>query len=329
MSTADLLKAEQKYSDLHEKYASGELSLPQFREEVLTLRIQDATGYWWQIHSSDGSWMRWDGEKWIPDNPKNRSHQPHGKDHNQEPRLATIRFIRTLATGMKKGLLKSVPLMLASMAAVWGIHTFLMLMVKKDALAGNPHPLIASILILPGHEAAGLLFWGLLVGLVISFFTKVMQGQLPLTKEKIRTTPGFIRQSFDRTGFQGLLLFILGICLALLISGMIANILVSLQCILLFLNTLIAQRESMLALFLQALGSDIARGLHFPGNPGNSTAGFSAAGMTGGIGGFLVSLAVSPAQFIIVLLVGILVLTCVFIIILSCSKKHNIETGGG
>ena len=329
MSTTDLLEAERTYRGLHDKYASGELSLDRFQDKVLGLRVQDDAGYWWQIQSYDGSWARWDGSKWIPGDPFQKPDQSPEKSTHKDQGLATVKFVRTLASGMKKGITRSIPLMLVSMAAVWGIHTLLTLMVKKDALAGNPHPLIASILILPGHEAAGLLFWGLLVGLVISFINKVRHDQLPATKEKLKTTPGFVRQSFDRTGFQGMLLFLLGICLALLIAGIISNILVSLQCILFFINTLIAQRESMMALFLQAIGSDISKGLHFTGNMGNSSAWFSAAGMTGAIGGFLVSLVASPSQFMIVLLIGILVLTCVFIIILSCSKKHHLETGGG
>jgi len=213
--------------------------------------------------------------------------------------LATVNLLKTLATGMTKSIRRSFPLMLISMAAVWGIHTLLMLMVKKDTLAGNPHPLIASILILPGHEAAGMLFWGLLVGLVISFINKVRHGQLSATKEKILTTPGFIRQSFDRTGFQGMLLFLLGICLALLVAGIISNVLVSLQWILLFVNTLIAQRESMMALFLQAIGSDIAKGLHLAVNISDAATWFSVAGMTGGVGGFIISIFFNSSNYFI------------------------------
>ncbi|MDH7491192.1 MAG: hypothetical protein QHG97_02135 [Methanolinea sp.] len=329
MANSDFVEAEKKFQDIQNKYASGELTWDVYTKEVSTLRISDDRGFWWQLNPKDGSWLKWDGKAWVPGDPFQKSDQFSKKRSGQESSLATVKFIKTLASGMKKSIARSIPLMLASMAAVWGIHTLLTWMVKKDTIGGNPHPLIASILILPGHEAAGLLFWGLLVGLIISFINKVRHDQLPATKEKLRTTPAFIRQSFDKTGFQGLLIFLLGISLALLFAGLVANILVSLQCILLFVNTLIAQREGMMALFLQAIGSDIARGLHFPGNPGNSSIWFSAAGMTGGMGGFLVSLFTSPAQFMIVLLIGILVLTCVSIIVLSCSKNHHIETGGG
>ncbi|OPY40415.1 MAG: hypothetical protein A4E42_02175 [Methanoregulaceae archaeon PtaU1.Bin222] len=329
MSTTDLLEAERTYRGLHDKYASGELSLDRFQDKVLGLRVQDDAGYWWQIQSYDGSWARWDGSKWIPGDPFQKPDQSPEKSTHKDQGLATVKFVRTLASGMKKGITRSIPLMLVSMAAVWGIHTLLTLMVKKDALAGTPHPLIASILILPGHESAGLLFWGLLVGLVISFINKVRHDQLPATKEKLKTTPGFVRQSFDQTGFQGMLLFLLGICLALLISGLIANILVSLQCILLFVNTLIAQRESMMALFLQAIGSDISKGLHFTGNPGNSSAWLSAAGMTGGIGGFLVSLVASPSQFIFMIIFAICVIIGIFIILQYFTKKNrNLAVGG-
>lgn len=329
MSTTDLLEAERTYRGLNDKYTSGELPLDRFQDEVLRLHVQDDAGYWWQIQSSDGSWARWDGSEWIPGDPFQKSDPLSKKKPRQESSLATVTFIRTLASGMKKGITRSIPLMLVSMAAVWGIHTLLTLMVKKDTLAGNPHPIIASILILPGHEAAGLLFWGLLVGLVISFINKVRHDQLPATREKLKTTPGFVRQSFDRTGFQGMLLFLLGICLALLIAGIISNILVSLQCILLFVNTLIAQRESIMALFLQAIGSDIAKGLHFTGDLGDSASWFSAAGMTGGVGGFLVSLVVSPANFIVLIILACCVIIGIFMILLYSTKKsRNLAVGG-
>lgn len=307
--------AEQTYRDLRKSYKEGKLGYQEFTTRVTGLKYVDDKGRAWRLDSGTGHWFL---ERETGTGPG-----------NQETGLATVRFIKGLALGMKKGIARSIPTMLVSMAAVWGIHSLLTLMVKKDTIAGNPPPLIASILILPGHEAAGMLFWGLLVGLIISFVNKARHDQLPATKEKIRTTPAFVRQSFDQTGFQGLLLFLLGISMALLFAGLIANILVSLQCILFFVNTLIAQRESMMALFLQAIGSDVARGLHFPGNPDNSSIWFSAAGMTGGMGGFLVSLAVSPAQFVILVLVACIVIAALFLAIYTHARKTPSVSGRG
>jgi len=320
MSTPDLLETERKFTGLHEKYIAGELSLDRFHEEVLKLRVKDDAGYWWQIQSSDGTWLRWDGANWIPDNPLIKTDQSPGKKSSQKPGLATVKFFRTLASGMKNGIARSIPLLLVSMTAVWIIHTVLTLIVKKDTLAGNPHPLIASILILPGHEAAGLLFWGLLVGLVISSINKVRRDQLPATKEKLRTTPAFIRQSFDRTGFQGLLLFLLGICLALLIAGLISNILVSLQCTLLIINTLIAQKESVVALFLQAIGADIAHGLHLAGSYNNAGSWWSAVGVVGAAGGFITSVFVPATDYIIQ--IAIISLIFFFVVLFNSFREQ-------
>jgi len=286
----------------------------------------DADGTIWRIQPSDGSFVRQDGSPGEPaakSPPVARASPPAGEG------LATVRLLKALALGMKKGFVRSIPLMVVSMAAIGGIHTLLVLFVKKGAQTGNPHPLVASILILPGHEAAGMLFWGLLIGLSISFITKVRHGQLSGTLQKVVTTPGFIRQSFDRTGFLGLLLFLLGSAIALLFAGIIANVLVSLQCILFCANTLVAQRESLLAFFLQAMGSDIARGLHVPAGPAEYPTWFSTAGITGVAGGFLVSLVVSSGQFIVPILLAICVFSGLFMAMLYSAKKGRNAAAGG
>ena len=279
-------EAERTYRSLHERYTSGELSFGRFQEEVGKIAVMDDAGTWWRIQPSDGSFVRHDGSSGEPlakPPPVAGAPPPAGEG------LATVRLLKALALGMKKGFVRSIPLVVVSMAAIGGIHTLLVLFVKKGAQTGNPHPLVASILILPGHEAAGMLFWGLLVGLSISFITKVRHGQLPGTLHKVVTTPGFIQQSFDRTGFEGLLLFLLGSAIALLFAGIVANVLVSLQCILFCASTLVAQRESLMVLFLEAIGSDISKGLHFTGYAENISTYLSIAGMMGATGGFILS----------------------------------------
>jgi hypothetical protein len=331
---ADIRNIERSYEKLKAHYENGGLGYDDYITAVNTLRIQDENGIYWQIRTDDGKWVRWDGSTWVTGaqpgtrSPVDAGYQASDKTAVQssgpvgpEPGLATTRFLARLGKGMATGFVRHIPLMVGTMVLVWFINIVLLDMVKKGSVTGDPHPLIASILILPGHEAAGLMFWGLLVGLTISILSKIRHGRLPGTIKKISTTPGFIRSSFDTAGFYSVFLVLIGLFGALFIAGMVSNVLVSLQLSIFLFTTLIAQKESRMAGFLQVLGADIGKTLHTVPYTGDSGVSWSVAGMTGAFTGFFFSIMLPASQFIIPVFTGFLVLTLVIILLVRMS--HN------
>jgi hypothetical protein len=339
---ADIGDIEFRYAKLKTQYVSGGLKYDDYIAAVDALRVQDENGIYWQIRADDGKWVRWDGSTWVPckrpgplsqgdagyATPEKTTVQGSGPG-GSESGLATTRFLIMLGRGMATGFIRHIPLMIGTMVLIWLIHTGLLLLVKQGAVTGDPNPLIASILILPGHEAAGLMFWGLLVGLSISIASKIRHGRLPGTVKKIQTTPEFIRSSFNMAGFYSVFLVFIGIFGALFIAGMISNVLVSLQLVIFLFTTLIAQKESLMSKFLQVIGYDLGRTLHIAKDIGNSGVFWTVTVMTGAIAGFFISLLVFPAQFMVLMLILSLLTAGIFIIALLYSKKSPRVTGGG
>lgn len=63
-------EADQAYRTLRARLTAGELSAQDFSAQVNALRTQGPDGAWWQINPNDGTWLRWDGARWVA------GHQP-------------------------------------------------------------------------------------------------------------------------------------------------------------------------------------------------------------------------------------------------------------
>ena len=59
-------EAERAYGALRMSLDSGKLSPEAFSTQVNALRVQGPDGAWWQINPQDGTWLRWDGSRWLP-----------------------------------------------------------------------------------------------------------------------------------------------------------------------------------------------------------------------------------------------------------------------
>lgn len=297
-----------RYAKLKAQYENGGFKYDDYAAAVNALRIQDENGIYLQIRADDGKWVRWDGSTWIP-------------CERPGPGLETPRFLTMLGKGMATGFVRHIPLMAGTMALVWFINLVLIVMVKKGAITGDPHPLIASILILPGQEAAGLMFWGLLVGLAFSIASKIRHGKLPETIKNISGTPGFIRSSFDAAGFYSVFLVLIGFFASLFIAGMVSNVLVSIQLAILMCTTLIAQKESLLAKFLQVIGSDFGRTLYAASQTGERGISWSVAGMAGAFAGFAFSFLLPVSLLTAPFGIACLVTGGVFVVMVLVSGK--------
>ena len=323
-----------RYAKLKAQYENGGFKYDDYVAAVNALRIQDENGIYLQIRADDGKWVRWDSSTWIPcerpgpGSPVDMGDQAQGGAPVQRsgpegpgPGLETSRFLTMLGKGMATGFVRHIPLMAGTMALVWFINLVLIVMVKKGAITGDPHPLIASILILPGQEAAGLMFWGLLVGLAFSIASKIRHGKLSGTIKKISGTPGFIRSSFDAAGFYSVFLVLIGFFASLFIAGMVSNVLVSIQLAILMCTTLIAQEESLLAKFLQVIGSDFGRTLYTASYTGERGVSWSVAVMAGAFAGFAFSFLLPVSLLTAPFGIACLVTGGVFVVMVLVSGK--------
>jgi hypothetical protein len=331
----DIGDVERRYATLKAQYVNGSLGYNNFITSVNALQIQDENGIYWQISADDGKWVRWNGTTWVsgerpgsrPDGDSVKSLEVPANTgipgtKTAKPGLATVRFLSMLGKGMATGFFRHIPLMIGTMALIWFIHTVVLVAVRKGMTSGTLDPILASILMVPGNEASGLMFWGLLVGLIISILSKILHGRLQGTVHNITTTPHFIRNSFDKVGFYSLFLVIIGLFGALSIAGIISNILVSIQlCIFLF-TTLIAQGESLLAMFLRVMGSDIGRTLHNTPDIGNKGVFWAVAVMAGLFFGFICSILLPVSMTVLPL--GLVSVTAgiVLLVILWMTRKE-------
>lgn len=59
-------EAGQAYSQLRAQLQAGQITPAQFTEAAGQLRLQDASGNWWQIDPNSGHWLYWNGSNWVP-----------------------------------------------------------------------------------------------------------------------------------------------------------------------------------------------------------------------------------------------------------------------
>lgn len=62
----DFQIAEKKYQNLKNQLESGKMSPQKYHIEIEKLRFQSSNGVWWQLNGDDGTWLRYDGQSWMP-----------------------------------------------------------------------------------------------------------------------------------------------------------------------------------------------------------------------------------------------------------------------
>ncbi len=62
-------EVEKSVSQLTQQFAAGELNEKALEEKLLQLIDVAADGNYWMLGHRTGRWFRYDGQKWMPDNP--------------------------------------------------------------------------------------------------------------------------------------------------------------------------------------------------------------------------------------------------------------------
>ncbi len=72
----DFQEAESRYRQLRQQLSSGALTKEQFRAELQSLMLQDASGHYWALGADTGKWYVHDGTAWIPGDPSGAAPEP-------------------------------------------------------------------------------------------------------------------------------------------------------------------------------------------------------------------------------------------------------------
>lgn len=81
-------EASARFSQLESMWRAGQIGHPQFIASAGELRVQDASGAWWQIDPQTRAWLMWNGAAWVnpaqmpPAQPRRPAYpQPHQQQY--------------------------------------------------------------------------------------------------------------------------------------------------------------------------------------------------------------------------------------------------------
>lgn len=316
---ADIGDIEFRYAKLKTQYVNGDLKYDDYIAAVEALRMQDENGIYWQIRADDGKWVRWDGSTWIPGgrpgtrSPVDMGDQAQGGAPVQRSGPAgpgIIHFLKSFLKSAILGFMKNIPWMILIAIVVWLLHLLLLGIANPSATPGTISGL-ASILVIPGNEVVGAIFWLLLSWLISTLIFQVRTKRFGKSLQQIGRIPAWINESFHSSQALSLLLFSMGFVVALIIAALIQNVIISVQLILVSLGWLVAQKDGVMVVFVGAIWGSVS-GTFASGKKSAFNPSFAASAIFGLSVGFLMSLVI-PLNG----LTGIMVVFFIFILIVT------------
>ena len=318
---ADIDDIEFRYAKLKTQYVNGGLKYDDYIAAVDALRVQDENGIYWQIRAGDGKWVRWDGSTWIPGGrpgtrpPAEAGYSAPNKTAVQGsgpggPGLGIIHFLKSFLKSAILGFMKNIPWMILIAIVVWLLHLLLLGIANPSATPGTISGL-ASILVIPGNEVVGAIFWLLLSWLISTLIFQVRTKRFGKSLQQIGRIPAWINESFHSSQALSLLLFSMGFVVALIIAALIQNVIISVQLILVSFGWLVAQKDGVMVVFVGAIWGSVSR-TFASGKKSAFNPSFAASAIFGLSVGFLMSLVI-PLNG----LPGILVVLFIFILIVT------------
>ena len=318
---ADVNDIELRYAKLKTQYENGDLNYETYIRAVDALRMRDKNGIYWQIRANDGKWVRWDGSTWVPGkrpgtvSPADNGDQVQGRAPLQRSGapgsgLGIIHFLKSFVKSAILGFMKNIPWMILIAIVVWLLHLLLLGIANPSATPGNRSGL-ASILVIPGNEVVGAIFWLLLSWLISTLIFQVRTKRFGRSLQQIVRTPAWIHESFHSSQALSLLLFSMGFVIALIIAALIQNVIISVQLILVSLGWLVAQKDGVMVVFVGAIWGSVSRTFATEKQSAFNPS-FAASAILGLSIGFLMSLVIPLTG-----LTGILVVFFIFILIVT------------
>ncbi len=329
---ADINEIERSYEKLKIQYENGSLIYDDYITAVDALRVQDENGIYWQIRADDGKWVRWDGNTWVPG--ERPGHLPQGDAGYREeagppvqgsrppatarPGTGITGFLKLFIKSAALGFAKNIPWMILIAIIVWLLHLFLVWIANPSATPGSISGL-ASILVIPGNEVAGAIFWLLLSWLISTLIFQLRFKRFGKSLRNIGKIPDWIGESFHDSLLVSMLLVTTGFVLALLIASLIQNVIISIQLVMVSLGWMAAQKEGVLVVFTGVIWGSVSRAFA-SGKKSTFHASFAGSAILGMSLGFILSL-VAPLKG----MAGILFLCCAGLVIVTIVVARGVR----
>lgn len=234
-----------------------------------------------------------------------------GREENEGSTHGVLHFLKLVLQSIVTGFLKNIPWMILIAVIVWILHMVLLGVADPAASPGSVSGL-ASILVTPGNELIGAIFWLLLAWIISTVIFQVRSGSFGRSVKKIGTVPAWLGESYHHSSILSLLVLSTGFLCALLIAAFIRNIVVSLQLVLVSLSWLAAQKEGIMVVFLGVVWGRVS-GLFSREKNEPFEASYAGAGILGGVLGFLVSMVITLEGLESFLILGIIALIIIAI----------------
>ena len=134
-------EAEIAYRLLRNLFDTHTITPDEFTQRVNELRLQDATGVWWQINQADGSWLHWNGNAWVAEIPSPAAAQPAAQPattvypaHQQpvspavvpaDPRITRVKIMGIIAIALSVISWIRYPYIMGALAIIVGVGTLI------------------------------------------------------------------------------------------------------------------------------------------------------------------------------------------------------------
>lgn len=111
-----------RFVQLQAQWRAGALQPAQYQQMVAQLRVQDASGRWWQLDGATGQWLLWDGAQWVlPQQAATPQHVAPAVPQAAPQRVVTVPA-KKVGSGIWDGLVPVLPGFVIEMLQRWPVY---------------------------------------------------------------------------------------------------------------------------------------------------------------------------------------------------------------
>ncbi|MDW7658493.1 MAG: hypothetical protein SCM11_15090 [Bacillota bacterium] len=250
----DFPKARRSYLILLQQYRSGSLSHEAFSNEVRRIRVQDDSGYWWQLQENGAGWLVWNGQAWQPATAPHDTPSAQSKQDIRSLGSLFLYFMRI----MWQILLTRWKLFVVAMVIVWAVNIYFMLGYRIPWW-GAVSQFTADLMGANAELLPRIALWLLLPLFIYSLLHKFRKDKPIGFFRKVAQVPQIMAASFTRISPRQLALILGAAALMLLFLQVMNSRLIGLLMLLSFLVSLSDQDQSFFCLLFRLTVSDVRR----------------------------------------------------------------------
>ena len=236
----DFNEVSQSYMVLRQQLTSGAITREHYQQQVAKLRFRTPDGVWWQIDSTTGGWLTWNGQIWVPATAAGQFVQQHivvetsqttsakgGRNSRrpppkQEPAPQTLwQLVVLMARSWLENLPTTIILSIVTACATWFFHTWL-LVGPNNTMLYPTKPILGWMIDTMQNPRGGVAFWAVVSYFVASFLGRLFSAPIASAKG-IVLSPSWLVRAFLHLKAKALIPFLLGGTVAVVIGSTMRN----------------------------------------------------------------------------------------------------------